>query len=129
MAKIPESFVELLHKKSYAHIATVDDKGRPQVTPVWIDYDGQYVLVNSAKGRKKDRNLRAHPQVALSILDPDDPYRYLGIQGVVDEITEQGAEAHINKLSRKYKGRDFDLHPGETRVIYKIRPTNVWTRD
>lgn len=127
MAEIPEAFVDILQKKSFAHIATVSRNGKPQVTPVWVDYDGKHVLVNSAKGRKKDRNLRENPCVALSIQDPDNAYRYLGIQGVVDEITEEGAEAHIHKLSRKYNGRDYPLRAGETRVIYKIRPTNVWT--
>jgi PPOX class probable F420-dependent enzyme len=127
MERIPESYEDILQKKSFAHVATVNSRGKPQVTPVWIDYDGEYILMNSAKGRKKDRNLRDIPQVALSIQDPDNAYRYLGIQGVVDEITEDGAEAHIHKLSHKYHGRDYPLRAGEKRVIYKIRPTNVWT--
>lgn len=127
MAGIPASHVGILHKRAFAHVATVDDDGAPQVTPVWIDYDGEYILVNSAQGRKKDRNLRARPQVALSILDPDDPYRYLGIQGEVVEITEEGGAAHINKLSHKYDGKDYRLPAGQVRVIYKIRPVRVWT--
>jgi PPOX class probable F420-dependent enzyme len=127
MAQIPESHAEILHKRSFAHVATVDIDGTPQVTPVWVDYDGEYVIINSAKGRKKDRNLRARSSVAVSILDPDDPYRYLGIQGEVVEITEEGAAEHINQLSHKYRDRDYDLPAGQTRVIYKIRPTRVWT--
>jgi PPOX class probable F420-dependent enzyme len=127
MATIPASHVGILYKRAFAHVATVDDDGMPQVTPVWIDYDGAYILVNSAKGRKKDRNLRARPQVALSILDPDNPYRYLGIQGEVVEISEEGGAAHINKLSHKYDGKDYPLPAGQVRVIYKIRPTRVWT--
>ncbi len=128
MTNIPESHRDIFAKRSFAHVATVDADGMPQVTPVWIDYDGHYLLVNSQEGRKKDRNLRARGQVAMSILDPDDPYRYIGIQGKVVEITTDGAEAHIHQLSRKYNGYDYrNLRPGDVRVIYKIEPTRVWT--
>lgn len=127
MARIPDSHADILRKKSFAHVATVDADGMPQVTPVWVDYDGEYILINSAKGRKKDRNMRARGDVALSIQDPDNPYRYLGVQGKIEEITEEGAAAHIHKLSRKYGGRDYPLPPDEVRMIYKIRPTRVWT--
>ncbi|MCC6167657.1 MAG: PPOX class F420-dependent oxidoreductase [Caldilineaceae bacterium] len=127
MARIPDSHADILRKKSFAHVATVGADGTPQVTPVWVDYDGEYILINSAKGRKKDRNMRARPDVALSVLDPDNPYRYLGVQGKIAEITEEGGAAHIHKLSRKYGGRDYPLSPDEVRVIYKIRPTRVWT--
>jgi PPOX class probable F420-dependent enzyme len=127
MTQIPESHADILRKRSFAHVATTNADGSPQVTPVWVDYDGEYILINSAAGRKKDRNMRARPQVAISVQDPDNPYRYLGIEGVVAEITEQGAAAHIHALSQKYHGRDYDLSSGETRVIYKIRPTRAWT--
>lgn len=127
MAVLPESHVGILNKKSFAHVATLSQDGSPQVTPVWVDYDGEYIVINSAKGRKKDRNMRARPQVAVSVQDPDNPYRYLGVEGVVEEITEEGADAHIHKLSHKYQGRDYPLSSDETRVIYKIRPTNAWT--
>lgn len=127
MAQIPESHQGILDKRAFAHVATVDAEGAPQVTPVWVSYDGQYILINSANGRKKDRNLRARPRVALSIQDPGDPYRYLGVQGVVVETTEEGAEAHIHELAEKYWGRPFDLAEGQVRVIYKIRPDRVWT--
>jgi PPOX class probable F420-dependent enzyme len=128
MKPIPDSHRDLLEKRAFANVATVDADGTPQVTPIWIDYDGHYLLVNSQKGRKKDRNMRERGQVAVSILDPDNPYRYLGIQGRVSEITEEGAEAHIHKLSHKYEGRDYgNLNPGDVRVIYKIEPTRVWT--
>ncbi len=127
MATIPESHADILGKKSFAHVATIDADGTPQVTPVWVDYDGEYVLINSAKGRKKDRNMRAHREVALSVQDPDNPYRYLGVQGEIAEITEEGGAAHINKLSHKYGGQDYPLPAGEVRVIYKIRPKRVWT--
>ncbi len=128
MATIPAEFQELFQKKAFAHLATVDEKCIPQVTPVWVDFDGEYVLVNSAKGRKKDRNIRANPWVALSIQDPDNPYRYLGIQGRVEAIVEEGAVEHIHALSRKYTGQDFGfLTEDQVRVIYKIRPERVWT--
>jgi PPOX class probable F420-dependent enzyme len=127
MAVIPESHVDILSKKSFAHVATLNADGSPQVTPVWVDYDGEYILINSAKGRKKDRNMRARPQVGVSVQDPDNPYRYLGVQGVVEEITEEGASEQIHRLSHKYADRDYDLTAGETRVSYKIRPTNAWT--
>lgn len=129
MTSIPSSHEDILHKRAFAHVATVDATGAPQVTPVWVDYDGEHVLINSAKGRKKDRNLRANPHVAVSILDPDDPYRYLGLQGKVVEITENGAFEHIHKLAQKYWGRPFSaLGEGEVRVLYKIKPTRVWIK-
>lgn len=128
MTAIPASHEDILSKRAFAHVATVDADGSPQVTPVWFDYDGEYLLINSEKGRKKDRNLRARPQVGISIQDPDDPYRYLGIQGEVVEITEAGAAAHITALAHKYWGREFHaLTPDQVRVIYKIAPVRVWT--
>jgi len=99
------------------------------VTPVWYSFDGTSVWVNSAKGRLKDKNMRRNKQVALSIQDPDNAYRYLAIQGVVTEITESGADAHIDALAKKYLGKDRypNRAPGEVRVIYKIRPEKVST--
>jgi len=126
MTQIPASHRDIFDKKSFAHFATIDD-GAPQVTPVWVDFDGEYVLINTAKGRKKDRNVREHPEVAVSIQDPDNPYRYVGIQGKVVEIVEEGAVDHIHKLSRKYNGTDYPNLGSDTRVIYKIEPTRVWT--
>ncbi len=127
MAQIPASHRDVFDKRAFAHVATVDADGQPQVTPVWVEYDGEHVLINSAKGRKKDRNLRARPEVALSVQDPDNGYRYVGVQGKIVEITEAGGYDHINKLSHKYTGQDYPKNPGEVRVIYKIEPTNVWT--
>ena len=127
MATIPESHRDIFSKRAFAHVATVSEQGVPQVTPVWVEYDGAHVLINSAKGRKKDRNLRAQPVIALSIQDPDNPYRYVGLQGKIVEITEAGGYDHINKLSHKYGDQDYPKNPGEVRVIYKIEPTRVWT--
>lgn len=131
MAEIPESFKDLFAKKSFAHLATNMRDGRPQVTPVWIDFDGAHILVNSATGRVKDKNLRRDGRVALSILDPDNPYRYISILGEVVEVTQTGANEHIDKLAKKYLGQDkYPYHQqGEARVIYKIRPDKVSTHD
>jgi PPOX class probable F420-dependent enzyme len=126
-AIIPEAFRDLFQKKAFAHLATVMKDGSPQVTPVWFDYDGSHLRVNSAKGRIKDKNMRERRQVALTIQDPENPYRYLAVRGRVEEITEAGADAHIDALSRKYLGQDTypNRREGEVRVIYRIRPERV----
>ncbi len=128
-ATIPQEFRDLLTKKAFAHLATIMPDGSPQVTPVWIDFDGGHVRVNSAKGRIKDKNMRRNGRVALAIQDPENPYRYLAVRGRVEEITETGADAHIDSLAKKYLGQDRYPHrqPGEVRVIYRIRPERVST--
>ena len=127
MANIPEAYKDLFQKKAFAHLATLMADGRPQVTPVWFDFDGSHIRINSAKGRLKDKNMRRNKKVALSIVDPDNAYRHLAVQGEVVEITEQGADAHINALAKKYLGKDQYPYrqPGEVRVTYKIRPDCV----
>lgn len=127
--QIPEAFKDILQKRGYAHLATLMKDGSPQVTPVWYDFDGTHVRINTAKGRLKDKNMRRDKQVALSIQDPDNPYRYLAIRGDIDEITEYGADAHIDSLAKKYLGKDrYPFRaPEEVRVIYKIRPQKVST--
>ena len=129
MAKttIPKDFLDLFEKRAFAHLATIMPDGTPQVTPVWVDYDGEFILVNSARGRQKDRNISRNPAVALSIQDPDDPYRYVQVRGSVVKITTLGADAHIDKLMKKYTGQDHYpwKKPGEVRVIYKIMPEKV----
>ena len=129
MATIPASHADLLkEKKAFANLATLNADGSPQVTPVWVDFDGTHVLVNTAKGRVKTKNLERNPRVAMAISEPENPYRYLGIQGHVAEITENGADAHIDKLARKYLGKDYPFRqPGEVRVIVKIAPEKVHT--
>lgn len=124
MAEIPEKFRDLFDKKAFAHVVTMMPDDTPQVTPVWVDYDGSHVIINSARGRQKDKNLRRNPNVALSIQDPDNPYRYLEVRGRVTEITEDGADQHIDKMAKKYMGVDRypGRSPGEVRVIYKIEP-------
>lgn len=124
---IPEKYRDLFSKRAFASLATIMPNGDPQVTPVWCDLEGELVVINSAKGRQKDRNLRRDPRVALAVIDPDNPYRYLELRGKVVEITEQGADAHINKMAKKYLGADKYPYgqPGEIRVMYKIRPEHA----
>jgi len=126
-APVPDNFRDLFQKKAFASLATVMPDGSPQVTPVWFDWDGSHIRVNTAKGRVKDRNMRRTPTVALAILDPDNPYRHLAVRGRVVEMTEQGADAHIDALAKKYLGQDRYPYrrPGEVRVIYKIQPERV----
>jgi len=116
--------MDLFTKKAFAHLATLMPDGSPQTTPVWVDYQDGFILVNTARGRQKDRNIRRNPRVALSILDPDNSYRYLQVRGRVVEITESGADAHIDRLAFKYLGQEKypNRRPGEIRVIYKILP-------
>jgi PPOX class probable F420-dependent enzyme len=130
MATIPASHADLLtSKKAFANVATLNVDGSPQVTPVWVDFDGTHVLVNTAKGRVKARNFAREPRVALSIADPENPYRYLGIQGRVVEMTEIGGDAHIDKMAKKYLGKDSypGRTPGEVRIIVRISPDKVHT--
>jgi PPOX class probable F420-dependent enzyme len=128
---IPASHADLLQltKPAFAQLATVNADGTPQVTPVWVDYDGTHLLVNTARGRVKTRNLERNPLVALAISDPENPYRYVGVQGRVVEMTEKGADAHIDKMAKKYLNKDSYpfRQPGEVRVIVKIAPDKVHT--
>ena len=125
MADIPEKFLDLLgDKKAFAHLATIMPDGTPQVTPVWFDYVNGVLRVNTAKGRVKARNMQVGAPVALSILDPDNPYRYLQVRGRITTATEAGADAHIDSLAKKYLGKDkypFG-QPGEVRVTFEIEP-------
>jgi PPOX class probable F420-dependent enzyme len=128
--KIPQEYIDLFQKKAFAHLATLMPDGSPQVTPIWIDYDGEFILFNSALGRQKDRNIRRDNRVAISIQDPDNPYRYLQIRGKVIEITETGADAHIDKLAFKYLGVEKYPHrnPDEVRLIYKVKIEHIQKR-
>ena len=129
MATIPASHADILAKPAFANLATLNPDGSPQVTPVWVDFDGSHVIVNTARGRVKAKNLAREPRVALSIADPANPYRYLGIQGRVVEMTEKGGDAHIDKMAKKYLGKD--RYPfrerGEVRVLYRIEPDRAQT--
>jgi PPOX class probable F420-dependent enzyme len=123
---IPSQFLDLFQKKAFASLATVMPDGTAQVTPVWVDYDGGRVIVNSARGRRKDKNMKVGASVALAIMDPDNPYRHLQVRGRVTEVTEQGADEHIDRMAKKYLSKDKYpfRQPGEVRVIYRITPTS-----
>ena len=128
MAAIPDQYLDLLtQKKAFADLATVMPDGSPQVTPVWFDYTNGVIRVNTAKGRTKQRNMKEGSAVALSILDPDNSYRYVQIRGKVTRMTEQGADAHIDSLAKKYLGKDKYpwAQPDQIRVTYEITPDRV----
>lgn len=126
---IPDKYRDLFTKRAFASLGTLMSDGSPQVTPVWIDLEGDLVIVNTARGRQKDKNMRRDPRVALAIIDPENPYRYLEIRGRVEEITEDGADAHIDKMAKKYLGADKYPYrqQGEQRVIFKIRAERTST--
>lgn len=127
MAAALDRYRDLFAKKAFAHLATLGPDGRPQVTPVWVELADGHVRFNTARGRVKDRNLRRDPRVALSVQDPDNPYRYVQVRGRVIEMTEQGADAHIDALAQKYLGQDRYpfRRPGEVRVIVRVAPESV----
>ena len=127
MSLIPESHIDLLDTPAFAHVATLMKDGSPQSTPVWIDREGDLVVINSAAGRVKDKNLRRDGRIAFSITDPKNPYRMLSVRGEVVEITTEGAEEHIDNLAMKYMGVEKYPYrqPGEVRVRYIIKPTRA----
>lgn len=127
MKSIPESHHDLIEDgaRAYAYLSTVMTDGSPQVTPIWFNTSGEHILINSAKGRTKDHNMRSRPKVALLIADPKDTHRYVQVRGRITEISEEGALEHINKLSAKYRGRPWSPVAGQTRVIYRLLPEHV----
>ena len=124
MEKIPASHQDLLEdkKKAFAYLATLMKDGDPQVTPVWFNMEGDYIMINSAEGRVKDRNMRSRPRIAMTIADPDDPYRYLQVRGQVISYTPEGADDHIDALSFKYTGnKKYQWRNNkDKRIKYKI---------
>ena len=128
MAIVPDKYLDLLQrKKAFAIISTVMPDGSPQVTPVWFDYTNGIVRVNTARGRVKARTLKTGARVALAIVDPDNPYRYVQIRGRVRRVTEDDAAQHIDSLAKKYLGKDKYpfRRPGEQRIMYEIEPLAV----
>jgi PPOX class probable F420-dependent enzyme len=125
--KIPEKYRDLFNKRAFASLATMMPDGYAQVTPVWIDIENGNLVFNSARGRVKDKNIRRDPRVTVTLIDPDNPYRYLEVRGKVVDITEKGANQHIDKLAKKYLGVDKYPYaqPGEVRVMYRIKPEKV----
>ena len=127
---IPESAQYLLkwETKAFAYLALILKDGGPQVTPIWFDWDGTHVIINTARGRVKDRALARRAKVALAIPEPADPYKYLQIRGSVVEETEEGGYEMICRLNEKYHGKyEYPKIPGQVRVTYKILPEKVFT--
>ena len=127
MSSIPEEFHELFEKETYAHVASMTPEDTPHVTPVWVDYDADAdrLLINTERERRKERNLSNDSRIGVSMVDPDNPYRHLSIIGEVDEMTEEGAREHIDTLSRRYTGDDYQPEIQTKRVLVKIRPDEV----
>ena len=127
--KIPESHAHILESKALLYLALTQKDGSPQVSPVWFDTEDRLIRINSAKGRLKDKIMRARPAVAAAIVDPENPFTWIQIRGSVVEITEEGADAHIDKLANKYLGVETyqNRTAGQVRVLYKIRPEKVFT--
>lgn len=129
---MPKSSLDLISEnvRSYAFLATTMPDGTPQVTPVWFDVEDDLVRINTARGRVKDRNMTARPQVAIAIMNLDEPYRYIQIRGRVVKTAEEGAREHIDKLAKKYLNqKTFPVPSGERRVIYFVEPESVDFQD
>lgn len=124
MAQLTESQARMFTEPYYGVVSAVRKDGSPHQTVVWVDYDGQDVLVNTAEGRAKPRHIRANPQVSVAVVDPQDPYRWISVSGP-SEMTEEGAEEHIHKLSWKYFGRAYDLPEGQQRLLVRVKPERV----
>jgi len=122
----PEKYLDLVgnDSKAFLYLATVMRDGSPQVTPVWFSFDGEFILINTAERRAKERNMKQRPTVAMAIQDPRNPYRYLGIRGEIVSYTNEGADEHINALSLRYKGIPFNIPAGQQRIIFRIKPTS-----
>jgi PPOX class probable F420-dependent enzyme len=133
--EIPEGVQDLLDRPIVVTLVTLMTDNTPQATPVWFNWDGEYILVNTARGRAKDKNLSERRKATILSVDPSNPYRYLEIRGEVESMTEEGGVDHINFLSGRYTGNsdyykgNTERMNGETRVIYKIKPIRVIPRD
>jgi PPOX class probable F420-dependent enzyme len=128
MVRLTDEQGQFLKTKNLATVATIRPDGSAQLTPVWIDWDGENVVFNTAEGRFKPRYIRRNPTVSVEVLDREDPYRWISITGPA-EISEDGAEEHINELSHRYNdGRDYNYVPGEKRLIVRIKPERVTAR-
>lgn len=127
--RIPDAYRDLFERPIYVIVTTLMPDGQPQSTVLWVDLEGDYVRLNTARGRQKDKNLARDPRLTVVSVDPDDPYRWIEVRGVAEVITEEGAVDHINQLSLKYRGRLYYSSPEEqrreTRLLIKVRPTHV----
>jgi PPOX class probable F420-dependent enzyme len=127
MATLTAEQARLFKDRNYATVATIRNDGSAQLTPVWIDWDGENVVFNTAEGRAKPQNIRRRPVVSVQVIDRDDPYKWVSVTGPA-EIVEEGAVEHIHELSRRYRGRDYDLDPDQKRLIVRVRPQRVTAR-
>ena len=125
MASLTEKQAKLFTDPNYGWAITVRPDGTPHASVVWLDYDGEHVLFNTAKPRAKWRNLEREPRATVAVVDPEDPFNRVAVTGRA-ELVWEGADDHIHKLSRKYRGRDYDnFNPDETRVIVRVTPERV----
>jgi len=126
-ASITPEIAKLFQGKNLVSLATLMEDGSPHVAPVWVDIEGNTILINTAVGRVKEKNLKRDKRVALSIFDHQNPYHMVSIRGIVTDITTEGADAHIDKLAKKYFGLDkYPYHsPDEKRIIVKIKPEKI----
>jgi PPOX class probable F420-dependent enzyme len=123
--ELDDDVKKILRSPQFGHVGTINPDGTPQVNPVWVDVEGDRAVFNTVVGRQKERNLRRDPRVTLELLDPETPYRYVEIRGTAD-LTEEGARDHIDALSRKYTGNDYQWHqPGDRRIKVYVTPTKV----
>lgn len=129
MAVIPDKFKDLLQSKALAHVATIGPHGEPQSNPVWFGWDGEHILFSQTKKRQKYRNLLRNPHIALSIVDPNNPYRYLEVRGKVARIDEDPNLNFINSMAKKYLNQDvYPWHqPGDERVVIVVEPEHITT--
>ena len=127
LVSLSPGFQKLLHEPASCQIATLMPDGSPQITEVWVDTDGEHVIVNTARGRQKPRNLERDRRVAISIVDRNNPYHQANIRGEIVEMTTEGADAHIDRMAKKYLGKDTYpfRQPGEERLLLKIAPKKV----
>lgn len=128
MNVIPEKFHDLLkdETRAFSFLGTLMKDGSPQVTPVWFNVDGENILINTSVGRVKDKNLQRDGRVALTIVDPKNPYRYLQLRGKIIERNEKKGLEHIDALAKKYSGKDkYDGPPDQQRVQYRIQIEHV----
>jgi PPOX class probable F420-dependent enzyme len=125
--KLSQAAKNLLEQPFICHFVTLNPDGSPQVTPVWVDHDGDQILINTAEGRKKPRNLQRDKRVAVEVVDPNDAYRVLSLTGHVAAMEHEGADAHIDRLAKKYLGADTYpfRNPQEQRVILRIEPDRI----
>lgn len=124
MSVVPESHADILDKIAFAHVATIGPDGAPQNNPVWFDWDGELLSFSQTTTRQKYRNVQRDPRIAVSVIDPDNPYRYLELRGTVESIDDDASNAFIDQMAKKYIGEDqYPWHqPGDHRMIVRIRP-------